>query len=178
MPDITIVTEHELRQCVELDKTVIDIIDQAFATLAGGNVVMPPILSMVIEEHHGEVDVKTAYVPGLDGFAIKISPGFFNNPDIGLPSLNGLMVVFDSQTGIVKTVLREKGRRTKSRSAAAGAVASRLCVRAANSHAQEEAQAQGAAQQQASAEQVDNFKKAFSVYLEAKEYMVKFSCAG
>lgn len=34
--------------------------------------------------------------------------------------------------------------------------------------------AQGAAQQQATAEQIDNFKKAFSVCLEAKEYMVKY----
>lgn len=125
MPDITIVTEDELKQCVSLNKTVIDVIDQAFARLAGGNVIMPPILSMAIEEHHGEVDVKTAYVPGLDGFAIKISPGFFNNPKIGLPSLNGLVVVFDSKTGIVKTVLLDNGLLTDIRTAAAGAVAAR-----------------------------------------------------
>ena len=125
MPDITIVTENEIKQCVSLNKTVIDVIDQAFATLAGGNVIMPAILSMAIEEHHGEVDVKTAYVPGLDGFAIKISPGFFNNPKIGLPSLNGLVVVFDSKTGIVKTVLLDNGLLTDIRTAAAGAVAAR-----------------------------------------------------
>ena len=58
--------------------------------------------------------------------------------------------------------------------AAAGAVASRRRGRAASAHAQEEAKQQGAAQQQATAEQVGNFKKAFSVCLEAKEYMVKF----
>jgi hypothetical protein len=40
--------------------------------------------------------------------------------------------------------------------------------------AQQQAQQQGAAQQQATAEQVGNFKKAFSVCLEAKEYMVKY----
>ena len=36
--------------------------------------------------------MKTAYVPGIDGFAIKVSPGFFDNPKLGLPSLNGLMM--------------------------------------------------------------------------------------
>ena len=41
---------------------------------------MPPILSMEIEDAHGEVDVKTAYLPGFDNFAIKVSPGFFDNP--------------------------------------------------------------------------------------------------
>ena len=125
MPDITIVTEDELKQCVTLDKTVVDVIDRAFAKLAGGEVIMPAILSMAIKEHHGEVDVKTAYIPGLDGFAIKISPGFFNNPRLGLPSLNGLVVVFDSKTGIVKTVLLDNGLLTDIRTAAAGAVAAR-----------------------------------------------------
>ena len=32
--------------------------------------------------NHGEVDVKTAYIKGLDSFAIKMSPGFFDNPKI------------------------------------------------------------------------------------------------
>ena len=38
---------------------------------------------------------------------------------------------------------------------------------------EQQAKEQGAAQQQATAERVGNFKKAFSVCLEAKEYMVK-----
>jgi len=45
---------------------------------------------------------------------------------------------------------------------------------AASQQAQQQAKEQGAAQQQATAEQVGNFKKAFSVCLEAKEYMVKY----
>ena len=42
-----------------------------------------PILSLAIPERHCEVDVKTAYVPGLDALAIKISPGFFDSPKRG-----------------------------------------------------------------------------------------------
>ena len=57
---------------------------------------MPPILRLDIPEHRGEVDVKTAYVPGIDGFAIKISPGFFDNPKLGLPSVNGMMVLLSA----------------------------------------------------------------------------------
>ncbi|MHC4227617.1 MAG: hypothetical protein ACYSW0_09340 [Planctomycetota bacterium] len=57
--------------------------------------------------------------------------------------------------------------------AAAGAVAARRRGRAASQQAQQQAKEQGAAQQQATAEQIGNFKKAFSVCLEAKDYMVK-----
>lgn len=129
MPDILILTETDLRRAVPLDLAVIDCIDAAFRTLAGGRVQMPPILSMAIPDHNGEVDVKTAYVPGLDGFAIKISPGFFDNPSLGLPSTSGLMVLFSARTGQVMALLLDNGYLTDLRTAAAGAVAARALAR-------------------------------------------------
>lgn len=124
--DIHILTEAQLRQFVSVDETAIDIVAKAFATLAGGEVIMPPILSMDIPSEHGEVDVKTAYIPGFDGFAVKISPGFFNNPKIGLPSTNGLMVLFSAKTGVVEAVLLDNGYLTDVRTAAAGGLAAKL----------------------------------------------------
>jgi ectoine utilization protein EutC len=115
----------ELRRIVPLDLEAIACVEDAFHALATKAVAMPPILRLDIPEHRGEVDVKTAYVPGLDGFAIKISPGFFDNPKIGLPSTNGLMVLFSTKTGLVQAVLLDNGYLTDVRTAAAGAVAAR-----------------------------------------------------
>ena len=123
--DIRIVTEAELREVVALDLTAVDVIERAFAALASGKVIMPPILSMELADVHGEVDVKTAYIPGFDGFAIKVSPGFFDNPKLGLPSLNGLMILFSARTGLVDAVFLDNGYLTDIRTAAAGAVAAR-----------------------------------------------------
>lgn len=123
--DIRIVTEAELREAVMLDLTSVDVIERAFASLASGTVVMPPILSMDLPAANGEVDVKTAYIPGFDGFAIKVSPGFFDNPRLGLPSLNGLMILFSAKTGLVEAVFLDNGYLTDIRTAAAGAVAAR-----------------------------------------------------
>jgi ornithine cyclodeaminase len=86
---------------------------------------MPPILRLDIPEHRGEVDVKTAYVPGIDAFAIKISPGFFDNPKLGLPSVNGMMVLLSAKTGLVEALLLDNGYLTDVRTAAAGAVAAK-----------------------------------------------------
>lgn len=58
--------------------------------------------------------------------------------------------------------------------AATVAIASRKRARAANQQAQQQAQQQQASSQKAMEEQVGNFKKAFSVCLEAKDYMVKY----
>lgn len=123
--DVTVLTEADLRGVVDIDLATIDIVERAFAALASGKVVMPPILSMAIPEMNGEVDVKTAYIPGFDGFAIKVSPGFFDNPKSGLPSLNGLMILFSAKTGLVEALLLDNGYLTDVRTAAAGAVAAR-----------------------------------------------------
>ena len=109
MRDIKILSETELRQLVHLNDETITCIEEAFRLLADGQVVMPPILSMAIEEHNGEVDVKTAYVPGIESFAIKMSPGFFDNPKRGLPSTSGLMILFSAQTGMVEALLLDNG---------------------------------------------------------------------
>ncbi|CAK7259722.1 MULTISPECIES: ectoine utilization protein EutC [unclassified Shinella] len=125
MTRMKILTEAELRRIVPLDLEAIACVEDAFHALATKAVAMPPILRLDIPEHRGEVDVKTAYVPGLSGFAIKISPGFFDNPKIGLPSTNGLMVLFSATTGLVEAVLLDNGYLTDVRTAAAGAVAAR-----------------------------------------------------
>ena len=58
--------------------------------------------------------------------------------------------------------------------AGVGLLAGRSHAKGANQQAQAQAQQQTAATQQYTKEQTDNFKKAFSVCLEAKKYMVKF----
>jgi ornithine cyclodeaminase len=125
MSRMTILTEAELRAIVKLDLDAVACVENAFRALATLPVAMPPILRLDIPEHRGEVDVKTAYVPGIDGFAIKISPGFFDNPKLGLPSVNGMMVLLSAKTGLVEALLLDNGYLTDIRTAAAGAVAAK-----------------------------------------------------
>ncbi|WBU63900.1 cyclodeaminase [Paracoccus aerodenitrificans] len=129
MSDILILHEDQLRQRIHLDAETISVIERGFARLAEGGVEMPPVLSMHMPDVNGEVDVKTAYVPGLPGFAVKISPGFFDNPAKGLPSTSGLMVVLSSETGRVQAVLLDNGYLTDIRTAAAGGVAAKYLSR-------------------------------------------------
>lgn len=115
--------ENDIRKHVKLDQTAIDLIEEGFTQLAEGNVTLPPIMRIDIPEHNGEVDVKSAYIKGLDTFALKISSGFFNNPSLGLPSLSGMMMLFQTKTGLPEAVLLDNGYLTDIRTAAAGAVA-------------------------------------------------------
>jgi hypothetical protein len=58
--------------------------------------------------------------------------------------------------------------------AAAGLIAGRRHGRAERQKAEADAEKYGEAKQAATGEQIENFKKAFSVCLEAKDYMVKY----
>lgn len=126
---ITILTESELRQCVQLDQEALDAVEDAFTRLADGKAMMPPIMRVEVPENNGEVDIKSAYLQGLDSFAVKMSSGFFNNSKLGLPSLGGLMILLSAKIGFPEALLLDNGYLTDVRTGAAGAVAANYLAR-------------------------------------------------
>ena len=126
---ITILTEAEIRSCVGLDHEALSAVSDGFTLLAAGEVNLPPIVRVDVPEYKGEVDIKTAYVRGLDSFAIKIASGFFENYRLGLPTGSGMMVVVSARTGRPEAVLLDNGYLTDVRTGAAGALAARYLAR-------------------------------------------------
>jgi len=122
-PPITVLTERDLRASIGLDREALAAVEQGFTKLAKGMATVPPIMIVEVPESRGEVDVKSAYVRGLDSFAIKIASGFFDNVKVGLPSGSGLMIVVSVRTGFPQAVLLDNGYLTDVRTALAGAIA-------------------------------------------------------
>ena len=122
---ILVLNESDIRSCVSMDETALEEVAKGFTALAKGHVTLPPILRIDVEENHGEVDVKTAYIQGLDSFAIKIAAGFFENWKLGLPTGSGMMVLINSQTGNPLAVLMDNGYLTDVRTGIAGAIAAK-----------------------------------------------------
>lgn len=128
--DVVILREDAIRDLVGLDAEGLDAVREAFLRLSAGDAVQPPVMRIDVPEHHGEVDVKGAYVRGLDSFAVKLSSGFFDNPKRGMPTASGLMVLLDAETGVPRSVLLDNGYLTDVRTALAGAVATDALARA------------------------------------------------
>ncbi|MDZ7800061.1 MAG: hypothetical protein U5K81_04610 [Trueperaceae bacterium] len=129
MNQVRVLAKDELVRQAPLTLEVADEIADGFERLAAGEVRQPPVTSLEIPEAEGELDVKTAYVPGWDSFCVKLSTGFFRNPELGLPSASGLMVVLSAETGRPLAVLLDDGYLTELRTAAAGAVAADALAR-------------------------------------------------
>jgi len=128
---ITILTESEIRQCVKLDAEAVAAVEGAFTALAEGRAMTPPIVHVEVTDHRGEVDIKTAYIQGLDSFAIKVASGFYENYKLGLPSGSGLMLLWSARNGFPEAVLLDNGYLTDVRTAAAGAIAAKYLARKA-----------------------------------------------
>lgn len=122
---ITILTESEIRRCVNLDQEALATVEDGFTRLADGKASMPPIMRIDVPENNGEVDIKSAYLQGLDSFAVKMSSGFFDNYKLGLPSLGGMMILLSAKVGFPQALLLDNGYLTDVRTGLAGAIAAK-----------------------------------------------------
>ncbi len=97
-------------------------IEQSFIAYSSGASVVPPVGTLNFDTPPADVHIKYGYIKEDEYYVIKIASGFYNNPNIGLPSSNGLNLVFNQTTGILETILMDEGYLTDVRTALAGAV--------------------------------------------------------
>jgi ornithine cyclodeaminase len=102
---------------------ILPAIEDAFVRYSAGDAVVPPIGELMLEK--GEVHIKYGYMRGEPYYVIKIASGFYGNPKIGLPSGDGMMLLFKQETGEPVSVLVDEAYLTDVRTAAAGAVAAK-----------------------------------------------------
>ena len=121
--DITILGETDIRASANMDEEALAAVSESFTRLAEGRAFAPPVICIMVPEHNGEVDIKTAYVEGLDSFAVKVASGFFDNPSKGLPYGSGMMVLLSAKTGLLQALLADNGYLTDLRTGLAGAIA-------------------------------------------------------
>ena len=88
-------------------------------------VMVPPVGHLGFKHPPGDVHIKYGYIEGDDYYVIKIASGFYNNSLLGLPTGNGMMLLFSQKTGETLSILLDEGYLTDIRTAAAGAVAAK-----------------------------------------------------
>jgi ornithine cyclodeaminase len=98
----------------------------AFRAYSSGAAVVPPVGQLDFEDPPGDCHIKYGYLRSAATFTVKIATGFWRNPQRGLPSGNGVVLVFSRETGALETLFQDEGYLTDLRTAAAGALAARL----------------------------------------------------
>jgi ornithine cyclodeaminase len=95
-------------------------IEAGFVAYSNGQAVVPPVGELLMDE--GDVHIKYGYLRGDEYYVLKIASGFYDNPKIGLPSGNGMMLLFRQHTGEPVSILLDEGHLTNIRTAVAGAI--------------------------------------------------------
>jgi ornithine cyclodeaminase len=106
---------------------IVPAVRQALIDHAAGRIVSPPPGHLDFEEPPGDCHIKFGRARGSPFFVIKVATGFYRNPQRGLPSGNGLMLVMSADTGAPLALLDDQGWLTEARTAAAGVAAVEAC---------------------------------------------------
>ena len=123
-PDVRILSADECERAVDVP-SLLDEIARGFVAYSAGEVNVPPVGHLGFDEPPGDVHIKYGYLHDDEFFVIKIASGFYENPSRGLPSGNGLMLLFSQKTGELAAVLLDEGYLTDLRTAVAGAIAAK-----------------------------------------------------
>ena len=103
----------------------IDACERAFASSSVGGAELPGVIHLDVPERSGEIHVKAGHLHGEPFYAVKVASGFPRNVDLGLPPNDGMVVVFDAETGVPAAFLLDNGYITDLRTGAAGGVAAK-----------------------------------------------------
>ncbi len=113
---------EEIRSIVK-NLDVVAAMQEGFIQYSNGNAVVPPVGELLFDDPPGDVHIKYGYIRKDEFYVIKIASGFYNNTQLGIPSGQGLMLLFRQNTGQLEAVLLDEAYLTDIRTAAAGALA-------------------------------------------------------
>lgn len=122
MPDVLAL--DEIRTLLDTDRLV-DEIETGFVLYSQGRVAVPPVGFLHFDDPPGDVHIKYGYVTDDEYWVLKVASGFYDNPALGLPPSDGVILLFNQRTGALDLVLHDRCWLTDMRTAAAGAMAAR-----------------------------------------------------
>jgi alanine dehydrogenase len=125
--ELRILNAAEVREALPMG-AAIAAMKAAFAQVARGEVSLPLRTQIDVTAHDGVALFMPAYAAGSDALAVKAVAVYPENPRLGLPTIHGVVLVFDAATGRPVALL-EGGTLTAIRTGAASGAATDLLAR-------------------------------------------------
>lgn len=116
-----ILTREQIEKLLSI-KAVLKAVEEGFILYSRDETVIPPVGLLHFNNPPGDCHIKYGYAKEGKYYVVKVASGFPGNPEMGIPSNNGLMLLFCKNTGTLVSVLLDEGYLTDIRTAAAGAI--------------------------------------------------------
>ena len=121
MTTVRVLREADVRAALPM-AACIDAVEGAFVAYSNGEAELPSVIHLDVPEARGEIHVKAGHIHGAPAYAVKVASGFYAADP---PAIDGLLIVFDAETGAPVAFLLDGGYVTDTRTGAAGGVAAR-----------------------------------------------------
>jgi len=122
-----IIALDEIKRLINIEE-LLRAIEKGFELYSQNLAVIPPFGSLYFSDPPGDTHIKYGYFKNDSVYVVKIASGFYANAIKDLPVSQGLMLLFCSQTGALKSILLDEGYLTDLRTAIAGAIAAKYCA--------------------------------------------------
>jgi len=99
---------------------------QAFMDFSSGCYEVPLPMQLNFPEYKGDCHIKAGFKKGGGVFVIKVASGFYENAALGLPTSDGVVLVFSQTTGALLAILSDRGWLTTLRTAIAALIAAEV----------------------------------------------------
>jgi alanine dehydrogenase len=123
-----ILTKEEVGSLLNM-KDAIHSVEQAYRIYAQNQLEQPPIMSIDVPEHLGELDIKACYSKVDETISIKSASGYWNNVrDHSIPNLLATIILLDGKTGFPLCIM-DGSLITGYRTGAAGGLSAKILAR-------------------------------------------------
>nr|WP_315019823.1 ornithine cyclodeaminase family protein [uncultured Aminipila sp.] len=124
---VSILGRNDLEKLLKMSK-VIEGVQSVYRLKAEGKTVVWPLVSYDFEEANAVMDIRSGCIFGENLHGLKMLNNFPLNKQKGLPSFNGMLMIFDSTTGVPLGVM-DAAYITCMRTGAAGAIGAKILGR-------------------------------------------------
>ena len=95
---LRLLTRADVQEAVSMAEAI-EAVKAAFAQLSSGRACVPLRTQLFVPQHNAVTLVMPAYLAETGSMAIKVVSVFPKNPDLGLPTTQGVLLVVDPETG-------------------------------------------------------------------------------
>lgn len=117
---VLVLSREQIKEVIDM-REVIEKVRGVYQLKAQGQTVIWPLVNYEFDEADAAMDIRSGYVKGEQLHGLKMLNNFPHNKEKGLQPFNGIMLVYDSDTGI-PTGIMDASYITCMRTGAAGAI--------------------------------------------------------
>lgn len=119
-----IYTNDEIKQAIDIP-FLMEQMEHGLRLASQGHAITAPTSFMHFDAPKADVHIKSGAFRNGEMYVVKLASGFYHNPSLGLPSSNGVMLLFSQKTGELIAILLDEGQLTDLRTGLAGAIAAK-----------------------------------------------------